>query len=31
MDGALQSEAEERALVEQLVRQLLHRPAAGQP
>jgi tRNA nucleotidyltransferase (CCA-adding enzyme) len=31
MDGALQSEAEERVLVERLVRQLLNQPAAGQP
>jgi tRNA nucleotidyltransferase (CCA-adding enzyme) len=31
MDGEIQSEAEERALVEQMVRQLLNQPAAGQP
>jgi tRNA nucleotidyltransferase (CCA-adding enzyme) len=31
MDGAIQSEAEERALVERLVRQLLNQPATGQP
>ena len=31
MDGAIQSEAEERALVERLVRELLEQPAAGQP
>jgi tRNA nucleotidyltransferase (CCA-adding enzyme) len=31
MDGAIQSEAEERALVERLVRQLLNQPTAGQP
>jgi tRNA nucleotidyltransferase (CCA-adding enzyme) len=31
MDGRIHSEAEERALVEQLVRHLLNQPAAGQP
>jgi len=31
MDGAIQSEAEERALVERLVQQLLNQPEAGQP
>ncbi|HSN77324.1 MAG TPA: CBS domain-containing protein [Anaerolineae bacterium] len=31
MDGRIQTEAEERALVDRLVRQLLNQPAAGQP
>lgn len=31
MDGRIQSEAEERALVERLVRELLNQTAAGQP